>query len=71
MLIPDDPIIRCAEETGYAPWIKPDEYPVCPVCGNECGKVYKDQYGEIVGCDECLTERDAWEEDECCPWRNE
>ena len=70
MLIPDDPIIRCAEETGYAPWNQP-EYPICPVCGNECEKVYKDSYGEIVGCDECLAEHDAWEEDECCPWRNE
>lgn len=71
MLIPDDPLIRCAEETGYAPWIDPAKEPRCPVCGEVCKNVYKDSYGEIVGCDECLTEHDAWEDDECCPWRDE
>lgn len=24
-LIPDDPIIRCMERTGYAPWIDDEE----------------------------------------------
>lgn len=24
ILIPDDPIIRCMERTGYPPWIRPD-----------------------------------------------
>ncbi len=67
MLIPDDPIIRCAEETGYAPWNQPQD-PRCPVCGEICEKVYKDQYGEIVGCDECLTEQDASDEEECFSW---
>lgn len=71
MLIPDDPIIRSAEATGYPPWIDPAKEPRCPVCGEVCENVYKDSYGEIVGCNECLTEHDAWEEDECCPWRNE
>ena len=27
MLIPDDPIIRCIERTGYPPWIDPDWEP--------------------------------------------
>ena len=27
--IPDDPIIRSAERTGYAPWVRP-YYPGCP-----------------------------------------
>ena len=25
ILIPDDPIVRCVERTGYPPWVK--EYP--------------------------------------------
>lgn len=63
--IPDDPIIQSMERTGFPPWIDPDKVPRCPVCGEECTTVYKDLYGEILGCDECLTERDAWDEDEC------
>ena len=68
-IIPDDPIIRSIESTGYPPWIK-DEQPICPVCGSECVTVYK-YLNEIVGCDECLTSSDAWEEDECFPGRND
>lgn len=26
-LIPDDPIIRCMERTGYPPWMQGDYYP--------------------------------------------
>ena len=29
---------------------------ICPVCGDECGKLYKDLYGSIVGCDVCIEE---------------
>lgn len=25
VLIPDDPIVRCMERTGYPPWIEDDE----------------------------------------------
>lgn len=25
ILIPDDPIVRCMERTGYPPWIEDDE----------------------------------------------
>ena len=39
--------------------------PVCPVCGQECGKVYMDFNRNVVGCDECLLEMDAEE------WRQE
>ena len=28
--------------------------PVCPVCGNECEKIYIDGNNDVVGCDECL-----------------
>ena len=68
-IIPDDPIIRAIENTGYPPGFK-DEQPICPVCGSECSTVYKYLH-EIVGCDECLTSFDAWEEDECFPERND
>ena len=72
-MLPDDPIIRCMEATGYPPWIDPngDNDPICPMCGEICDTVYKNKYGEIVGCGECVTSHDAWEEDECCPWRDE
>ena len=63
-MIPDDPLIRYAERTGYAPW-KKQEYPVCPVCGEECETIYKDRYGEIVGCDCCVVQEDAYESDRC------
>lgn len=65
MQIPDDPIIRCMERTGFPPWIDSTREPICPVCGAECETIYKDTYGEIVGCDECLTAHDACEEEEC------
>ena len=64
MLIPDDPIIQSMERTGYPPWNKQKE-PICPVCGQACQTVYKGCYHEIIGCDECLTAYDAWDEDEC------
>lgn len=39
--------------------------PRCPVCGAACSEVYRDEFFEIVGCDECVTEHDAWETEEC------
>ena len=62
--IPDDPIIQRMERTGYG-WDEPERRPRCPCCGQECEIVYKDHYGDILGCDFCLTGYDAWEEDEC------
>ena len=34
----------------------------CPVCGEETDTLYKNIYGEIVGCDVCIRTVDAWEE---------
>lgn len=59
-MIQDSPIIRNAEKYGTG-----GREPRCPVCGQECETVYKDFRGEIIGCDDCLTAFDAWEEDEC------
>lgn len=36
-------------------------FPRCPVCGDETDTLYKDKYGDIVGCDNCVTTKDAWE----------
>lgn len=40
----------------------PDEpdYPCCPVCGEKCERLYK-QGDEILGCENCIVEVNAWE----------
>ena len=38
--------------------------PHCPVCGDECTIIYK-QGNEIFGCENCITQDDAWEEPAC------
>lgn len=54
--IPDDPRIRDAELN-----VMPSEDPVkCPVCGEECDTVYL-QGSEVIGCENCIDEQDAWE----------
>lgn len=64
--IPDHPVIRNMERTGY-PDGKEPIYPRCPVCGAECEDIYKDKDLIIVGCDICVSRTDAWEEPECFP----
>ena len=54
----DAPEIRRTEETGYP---RPVKHPVCPICGYECDTIYKDVYGEVVACDNCMVTLDAWE----------
>lgn len=66
MLIPDDPIIRNCERTGYPGGREPD-YPICPICGAQCETLYRDFHGETFGCDECVTQYNAWEMPECFP----
>lgn len=46
------------------PPVEPQAYtcPRCPVCGAETDTVYKNVYGDPVGCPECVTEVDAWAE---------
>ena len=55
---------------GYPDGKKP-KWPICPVCGEECDTVYRNKNHEIVGCEECTSWGDAWEEEECFPERNE
>lgn len=53
----DDPIIRDLERNGV-PYRKTL---YCPVCGAECEKVFVDAWGNILGCDNCVEEKDAEE----------
>lgn len=66
MRVPDNPIVRNMERTGY-PDGKEPTYPCCPVCGQECETVYKTKTLEVIGCDRCLRPVDAWESSECFP----
>lgn len=45
------------------PPVEPPEYtcPRCPVCGEEADSFYKDKWGKIVGCPECVQEVTSWE----------
>ena len=44
------------------PPVEPPAYtcPRCPVCGEEVDSYYKDKWGNVVGCPECVQEVDAW-----------
>lgn len=59
----EHPEITNAQRTGY-PHGEP-AYPHCPVCGKECETIYRDKYGEIFACDECVKKQDAAECEEC------
>ncbi|MEA4932588.1 MAG: hypothetical protein VB071_03225 [Lawsonibacter sp.] len=52
--IPDHPIIRNMERTGYPDGREP-RGPVCPVCGREADVFYQ-RDGEIIGCWGCVRE---------------
>ena len=54
------------ERTGY-PDGKEPTFPICPVCGEECEEIFRDKDLNIVGCDICIKQSDAWEEPECFP----
>lgn len=57
---PENPIIANYLRTGY-PNGDP-VYPRCPVCGKQCETIFQDMYGDVFGCDNCVTFVDAWEE---------
>ena len=48
-------------DNPYPPAVR---YPRCPVCGDECAIIYK-QGNEVLGCENCITQGDAWEEPAC------
>jgi hypothetical protein len=42
---------ECQEEGYYA----------CPICGEETDYLYVNNDDEIVGCDNCVVSKNAWE----------
>ena len=64
--LPDHPIIRNMERTGFPDGIEPED-PRCPMCGRECETIYRDRHGDIFACDECIRIDDAWDTAECFP----
>lgn len=64
--IPDHPVIRNMERTGY-PDGKIPPHPICPICERECDKVYKNRDYGVLGCEWCIDEVTAWGEPECFP----
>lgn len=57
----DHPIIENMERYGI-PDGSEDVCPTCPECGQEAENFYKTADGYIVGCENCITKVDAWEE---------
>ncbi len=64
--LPDHPVIRRMESTGYPDGREP-ETAHCPICGKVCETIYRDKHGDIFGCDECIRIADAYDVDECFP----
>ena len=62
--LPDAAYIRNLRNTGYRDGKDPT-YPVCPICEQTCETIYISADNEIVGCDQCMTTRNAWEVTEC------
>ena len=59
--IPDHPVIRNMEQTGYPDGIEPEVY-CCPLCVAACECIFKHKgYGEIMGCENCLESIDPSE----------
>jgi hypothetical protein len=58
--IQDHPIIRNMELTGCPDGREP-KYPICPKCGEEASSFYVSADKEVIGCDNCVESRDAWE----------
>ena len=64
--IPDHPIVRNMENTGYPNGVYPKTY-ICPRCGEECEEYYIDDNDNVVGCENCITMYYAedWDEEKC------
>lgn len=59
----EHPDVASALCTGYP--TEHMEQPICPLCFQECETIYKNEYGEILGCDVCVSNFDAWEISDC------
>lgn len=61
MYMPDHPVIRNLERTGYPDGIS--RVYICPCCGAyDIDNVFIID-NEIVGCDQCVSEKEPWEAD--------
>lgn len=38
--------------------------PICPICGEETDTFKRGYYGDIIGCDHCVKDVDAWDYEE-------
>lgn len=57
----DHPAIANVLATGHPDGKEPEAY-YCPVCNEECERIFKHKgTGEIVGCDNCIEGVDPWE----------
>lgn len=56
--VPDAPWIRETEQYGM-----PENNIVvkCDVCGCECEELVFDRFDNVIGCDQCVHYRDAFE----------
>lgn len=46
---------------------KPEDYPHCSICGEECDTIFRDRNREVLGCENCIDKIDAWDCEECFP----
>lgn len=61
----EHPIIREIEKSGYPYSYENVKYPRCPICNEETSAFYRNiETGDIVGCNCCVKEIDAWETQE-------
>lgn len=58
-ILRDHPDIESAQRTGY-PAGHREFSCICPVCGAEAEEFFLSD-GEIAGCNDCITRKDAYE----------
>ena len=46
------------------------KYPECPICGGDAEEFYFDAFGEICGCDVCISIKNAIEYTEDLRYEN-
>lgn len=62
--MPDNPIIRNCERTGWPDGKEPQSF-YCPHCGAENPDSYfLDKFGYLCGCERCIRIVDAYEVDD-------
>ncbi|MBT9174226.1 MAG: hypothetical protein DDT21_02637 [Syntrophomonadaceae bacterium] len=67
MSLPDHPVIRNMERTGYPDGKRPQpSYCTCPVCGEEKAATFylgrREGRNCTLGCENCVNVYDVWDE---------